>query len=226
MATLALFIYQKPSWPTVMSLLKLTAPGASRYRWGLMPEARDALIDRARSIAATRWLTQHDDDVLVMSDDDFGFSASGLDSLADLANEHESIAAGVTPLKSGDYTAIVALNGSSAEPWRSPSSYPERVRWAGGLIAYHRSVFEALATTLPLLHKNDVIEPFYPFFMPMIYEHERDGLIYLSEDYACQERARAVGKSVYVQPACQVGHLARDLMITTANMDRVRGAYI
>jgi hypothetical protein len=223
MATLTIFIYQKPSMPTVVSILRVMA-GHSKRGWSLMPENRDALIDRARSIAATRWLTKSNDDVLVMSDDDFAFTLEGIDALADLAIEHQCIAAGVTPLKGGDYTTIVPLDGSDAEPWRDSRMPPMRVRWAGGLIAYPRCVFERLRGNLPCLHENDVIEEFYPYFMPMIHRHEGK-LIYLSEDYACQERARERGIETWVQPACQVGHLASNLLVTTKNMDQIKGLY-
>jgi hypothetical protein len=81
-------------------------------------------------------------------------------------------------------------------------------------------VFEKLSETLPLLHRTGPIEPFYPFFMPFI----EDG-IYLSEDYACHERARQAGFKIWVQPKCQVGHLARDLVVTSRNMDLVKQAF-
>jgi hypothetical protein len=226
MATLTFFVYQKPSLATMMSIIRLATSGQSKHQWELIPENRDALIDRARSIAATRWFYSSRQNVLVMSDDDFAWEPKGLDALVELCIEKKGIAAGVCPLKSGEYTTIVPLDFSEEEPWRDPTSAPRQVRWAGGLVAYHRDVIKKLAEELPMLHKNDVIEPFYPFFMPMIYNHPTDGDIYLSEDYACQERAAKAGFEVWVQPACQVGHLNNNLIVTVGNMDDVKKLYV
>ena len=212
-----MFIYRALSIPTLGSMMGMSG---SRIPWRVTVELGDALISRARSIAATKWLHRQDSDVLVMADDDFRFTTEGLEALVALTRQEQCIVSGVTPLKSGEYTAIVPFDGSDAEPWRDSTAPPAKVKYAGGLIAYHRSVFEKLAETLPLLHKDSTIEPFYPFFMPMIVGDE-----YLSEDYACHERARQLGIPVWVEPKCPVGHLASNMIVTTANMDRVRDAY-
>src|SRR5437868_3171926 len=78
------------------------------------------------------------------------------------------IAAGVTPLRSGTFTAIVPLSGEREVDWLNPTAPPMEIKWAGGFLAYHRSVFEKMAETMPLLHQNDTITAFWPFFMPMI----------------------------------------------------------
>lgn len=181
----------------------------------------DALICRARSIAATKWMMQESDsDVLIMTDDDFAFTRSGLDKLVATCREVRGIVGGVTPLRNGRYTAIVPLDDSLEERWSNEDASAERIKWIGGLVAYHRRVFEELAKVLPLCHQNDVIPPFYPFFMPMVYEHPKDGPIYLSEDYACDERAAQIGIETWVEPACQVGHLSA-FVTTPSSMQRV-----
>ncbi len=216
-ATLCVFIYRALSIPTLGSMMGMSG---SQIPWRITVELGDALISRARSIAATKWLHRNDSDVLVMSDDDFRFTPEGLEAIVALSRDKKCIVSGVTPLKSGEYTAIVPLDDSEAEPWRDANSPAIQIKYAGGLIAYHRSVFERMAETLPLLHQNSPIEPFYPFFMPMIVGDE-----YLSEDYACHERARLLGIPVWVEPRCPVGHLASNMIVTTANMDRVKNAY-
>jgi hypothetical protein len=216
--TVCTFVYRNLSMPTLGSLFGLRS---DRIPFLVMFQHGDALISRARSIAATNWLLHMKGDVLVMSDDDFRFTTAGVEALVDLCREKRGIVAGVTPLKSGEYTAIVALEGPSVtEIWRDPNCQPLRIKYAGGLIAYHRDVFIHLAKTLPLLHKDSSIEPFYPFFMPMIAGDE-----YLSEDYACHHRAAEIGLEVWVEPKCQVGHLASHLVVTTANMDRIKELY-
>lgn len=213
MNALVACIYRQPSLPTMRMLLEVaTAPRP----WYLFFETGDALISRARSTAASQWLlTRPDDDVLVMTDDDFYTTVDELEAVAALAREKRGIAAGVTPLRSGEYTAIVPLVPSADEPWRDRHTEAREIRWAGGLLAYHRSVFETLARTLPLLHQGDSIPCFWPFFAPAI----QSGL-YLSEDYACHERARQAGFTVWVQPACQVQHQA-EILVSSRNLEHV-----
>jgi hypothetical protein len=217
--TVCTFVYRNLSMPTLGSLFGLRS---DRIPFLVMFQHGDALISRARSIAATNWLLHMKGDVLVMSDDDFRFTTAGVEALVDLCREKRGIVAGVTPLKSGEYTAIVPLNNLDLvlEPWRDSSYPPIQIKYAGGLIAYHRDVFEAMNKDLPLLHQNSSIEPFYPFFMPMIVGDE-----YLSEDYACHQRAQNRGFEIWVEPKCQVGHLASHLVVTTANMDRIKELY-
>jgi len=215
-ATLCVFVYRNLSIPTLGSVFRLqqsTIPLRITFEFG------DALISRARSIAATKFLAGTDD-VLVMSDDDFRFTPADISALVATCREKQCIVAGVTPLKSGEYTAIVPFENLDQEPWRSRNNQPMQVKYAGGLIAYHREAFEKMSKSLPLLHQNSSIEPFYPFFMPTIKGDE-----YLSEDYACHERAAAMGVEVWVEPKCQVGHLTADLVVTVDNMDRLKELY-
>lgn len=223
MRALVACIYRQLSLPTYKATVDLLMTKGDR--WRLLVETGDALVSRARSTAASQWLKNYpDDDVLVMTDDDFYFTPEALDAVANLAIEKKGIAAGVTPLRSGEYTAIVPLIPSMEEPWLDPVTAPIEIKYAGGLIAYHRSVFEAMTHKLPLLHKNDNrIASFWPFFMPTIIETDGDS-IYLSEDYACHQRARSIGFTIWVQPACQVQHLA-EVLVTPQNMSRVREIY-
>lgn len=221
MNALCLLAYRSCSLPTLKALLDLHNSPV-RDQWRINVETGDALLSRARSIAASQWLVGcPDDDVLVMTDDDFYFTPEGLMVLADHAREKRAIVAGVTPLRSGEYTAIVPLDGSAEEPWREATAPPQRIRWAGGLVAYHRSVFETLRTTLPVCDEhNPRVSPFWPFFHPAAHA-TTTGLIYLSEDYACHERARQAGIDVWVHPACQVAHEAT-LLVTSATMPAIR----
>lgn len=220
MPTLGLFIYRSLSISTFKSVLELLGSPIGQ-NWQVEVETGDALISRARSSLASKWLRESQDDVLVMCDDDFYFTPEGLEALVQLCREKQAIVAGVTPLRSGEYTAIVPLDPNSAEtPWDSREAAPQRVLRAGGLLAYPRAVFEALTHTLPLLHRHDRIPAFWPFFAPAFIE-ERGIDVYLSEEYACQERARQAGFEVWVQPACQVGHSA-EILVSSGNMRQVR----
>ena len=217
---LILCAYRNLTLPCFGSIMNLMS---SRSDWSAYVEAGDALISRVRSIAASRWLVEHpDDEAFLMVDDDFLFTPEAAEAIIDLAIEKRGIAAGVTPLRSGHYTAIVPLSGER-ELWLAPDTEPFEIKWAGGALAYHRSVFEALVPTLPLLHKGDTISAFWPFFMPMIHTLADGRQIYLSEDYAVHERARQLGFKVWVQPAAQIGHLS-EVMTTPQNMPLVHEA--
>lgn len=204
---------------TLHSILSLMG---SRPGWDLLIETGDALISRSRSIAVSRWLREMPTtDAFLMTDDDFQFTPEAAEAVVALAREKRGIAAGVTPLRSGEFTAIVPLHMTEDEPWTDPEAAPREIRWAGGFLGYHRDVFEKLATILPLLHENEpTIPAFYPFFLPMMAEVE-NRLVYLSEDYACHARAKAQGFSIWVQPKAQVGHLAQT-MVTAENMATIR----
>lgn len=206
-----------PTFGSIMNLMSTTAD------WRVLVEAGDALISRVRSIAVSRWLREFPgDEAFLMVDDDFQFTPEAAEAIVNLAIEKRSIAAGVTPLRSGHYTAIVPLNGER-EMWLAPDVEPFEIKWAGGALAYHRDVFVRMAKTLPLLHKNDTISSFWPFFMPSIHTMADGREIYLSEDYACHERARELGFKVWVQPAAQIGHLS-EVMTTPQNMPLVHQA--
>ncbi len=217
---LILCAYRACSLPTFGSVMNLMS---SRRDWHMTVEAGDALISRVRSIAVSRWLCEYpDDEAFLMVDDDFQFTPDAAEAIIDLAIEKRGIAAGVTPLRTGHYTAIVPLTGER-EMWLAPDVEPFEIKWAGGALAYHRDVFVRMAETLPLLHQNDTISPFWPFFMPMIHRLDDGREIYLSEDYACHERARQLGFKIWAQPAAQIGHLA-EVMVTPQNMPIVREA--
>ena len=217
---LILCAYRGLTLPTFGSCMNLMA---SRPDWHMNVESGDALISRVRSIAASRWLREYpDDEAFLMIDDDFQLTPDDAEAIIDLAIAKRGIAAGVTPLRSGHYTAIVPLTGER-EMWLAPDVEPFEIKWAGGALAYHRSVFEKLTETLPLLHKGDTIPAFWPFFMPLIHTLADGRQIYLSEDYAMHERARQLGFKVWVQPAAQIGHLSA-VMTTPQNMPLVRQA--
>lgn len=224
--TLAICAHRDVSIATFGSVISLLAKSTG---WSLLIETGDALISRSRSIAVSRWLREcPQDDVLLMTDDDFLFTPEGAQACVDLAREKQGIVAGVTPLRGGEYTAIVPLgmtfndDRTPSQPWLSPDCEPLEIKWAGGFLAYHRRVFETLSKTLPLLHAKDTIPAFWPFFMPAVAEMNGRG-VYLSEDYACHERARKAGFAVWVQPKAQVGHVA-NITVSSQNMAYIRQA--
>jgi len=217
---LILCAHRNLTLPTFGSILNLMS---TQPDWRVIVEAGDALISRVRSIAVSRWLREYPgDEAFLMIDDDFQFTPEAAEAIINLAIDKRGIAAGVTPLRSGHYTAIVPLSGER-EMWLAPDVEPFEIKWAGGALAYHRDVFIRMAKTLPLLHKKDTIASFWPFFMPSIHTLADGREIYLSEDYACHERARELGFKVWVQPAAQIGHLS-EVMTTPQNMPIVHEA--
>src|SRR5262245_50857839 len=114
--SIVFFIYRQPSMATtkmMVDVLRSNLPG-----WTIRTDMCDALISRARSTAASQWLLQcPDEEVHVQCDDDFYVMPSMLEPLAELAMEKRGIVAGVTALRSGEYTSIVPLDNSMEEPW-------------------------------------------------------------------------------------------------------------
>src|SRR5262245_66350158 len=92
--TLIIMAHRSISIPTFISTLR------SGYNVEVRPG--DALIDRARSIAASEWLRNvKDSDVMIMTDDDFWFTKEGLDALVEVCRDVKGIVAGGKPSDKG-----------------------------------------------------------------------------------------------------------------------------
>jgi hypothetical protein len=172
------------------------------------PSTGDALIDRARGISATHFLQKTDYDILLSVDSDImGFTPEDTQKMCELAMTHD-IVAGVYVCRSPSQTHPASFYLPDVEVFHGFEHEPVEVKWcATGFLAVHRRVFEALAETLPLLAKSSD-HPFYPFYLPMIYEDDDVGeMIELSEDWAFCQRAKEAGFKCYIDPAVRLGHI-------------------
>jgi hypothetical protein len=199
-----------PAWRSyeganVLALMNmLTHP---EFTWH--PVLNDAAIDRARSRAATYFLEQTDDDVLLSIDSDIDARDEDALTICRQAMEYDVVSGMyVTRSRFEGIPASRLLLDERIEFARDHT--PREIRWAaGGFVAIHRRVFERLAQEpdMPVLHPSDPTFRMRPFYLPMVGENEQGEPMYISEDWAVCERARRVGFKVYVNPAIRLAHI-------------------
>ncbi len=189
-----------------MSVIRLmNTPESARLVVG--NQVGDAMVDRARSILATRFLDSNCD-VLLSVDSDIVFEPADAFQVADQAAEF-GIVCGIYLTRNPERRPVPATHFELNTPLllggTDPTPVP--VRWpAGGFVAVAREVFEAVKghAELPLCNPKNT--PFYPFYAPFWVEHEDAGMVYLSEDWAFAERARRAGFPSYANPAVRLQH--------------------
>lgn len=158
---------------------------------------------RARSISASRFLTETDANYLVFIDSDILFTPDNLRRLFEDLRSGYDLVGGLFAVRGGTqpssyaYDAVYHLDGKIHE-----FEYVST-----GFMGISRKLLEKMRdeTPLSLLHPNDL--KFWPFFEEVQYpEREAEG-IFLSEDYAFCEKARKVGIKSYIDSSIQLGHL-------------------
>jgi hypothetical protein len=171
---------------------------------GLIHRGGDELIDRARSIAATRFLLETDADVLFSVDADVVFQPSDAIALCRQALDY-SIVGGLYTTRY-EQLCIPAVRpfpnrpfiaGADPTPIQVPSA-------ATGFLAVHRRVLEAMVAQddLPLTTSDDH-PPFYPFYLPVVSETQG----WLGEDFSFCLRAQRAGFETYLNPSVVVKHV-------------------
>jgi hypothetical protein len=160
-----------------------------------------AAIDFARSLLATRALTDGFDELLWI-DDDIVFEP---EDVARLRGSGEALVAGVYPKKGRRELALHAAPGTSSFTF-GPDGGIVEVRYAGtGFMYTHRRLYDAMAAELPTCNAH-FGEPVVPYFLPFVVETEK-GPWYLGEDYAFCERTRRAGFRVLVDTRVRLFHV-------------------
>lgn len=172
--------------------------------------AEEALISRARSRAASRFL-QADaataGDVLLMVDHDIQWQPGDLAYLARRALERTAVVGGIYPKRAfRQGTAIrFATDGTADGTWTIGSDTLIPSEYVGsGFLAIPRSALEVLSETLPWIE-----EGYWPFFLPETVELEvggKRGWEYLSEDWSFCRRVRAAGYGVFAACSPRLTH--------------------
>lgn len=169
--------------------------------------AMEALIDRSRSIHATKAL-EEGYDILVFIDDDIRFRATDLYQLIREACERKTVV-GCLYMKRKAPLELVGCPLDGPQDLRiGEAGKVQEVRYVGtGMMAIHKNVFVKVAECLPKLRTGAIFENggelhIWPFFMPISY----DG-IYLSEDYAFCQRAREAGFKILADTRIILGHV-------------------
>lgn len=169
----------------------------------------DALISRARSIAASAFLRSHCQ-VMLFIDGDIWFQEQDALTLADKCFRGKDVIGALYMTRSLQTQPAIMLPDKAVD--LTPDSPPVPVPFIStGFLAIHRRVLESLARDLPLCHQGwrnrGVDTSFWPFFMPFCIPWEGDGHLYLSEDWAFCQRAKDAGFQVWLDPSIRLAHV-------------------
>jgi hypothetical protein len=170
----------------------------------------DALIDRSRSIVASRFLENKDYDILFFIDDDVVFDPVDVAKIANVMQAQNLDIVGGAYMKKqvkSPHLAIKTMKNSKI--FFGPEAFVQEVDMVStGFMAINRHVLEKMveAKSVPLCHPKNL--RFYPFFQP--FPKEIDGeWIYLSEDWAFCYRAKKLGFKIWVDGTTKLGHAGR-----------------
>lgn len=180
----------------------------------MLTQQGDALVSRARSILATRFLKQHDEQVLVTIDSDIVFRPEDVRKIAEAAHEHRGIVGGLYMCRAMQDNAPTSILPDGVEiSVGDPDAPLVPVRWlAAGFMAIDRSVFERLTQPaehmMPLCHQDSDLE-MYPFYAPLAWVGDRAEWMYLSEDFGFCLRATIAGIPILLDPSIRLGHVGQ-----------------
>ncbi len=198
---LCLMTYGGVAPPMLDSLLK-DLP-ADELAWTATVESGDAAIDRARSIAATKFLDT-DCNVMVMLDHDVSWRPGDLGHLAQQALETQGIVGALVSKRAlgQGIGGRLPVDCDLADSDRTLIELGEDYYVGGAVMAIHRPVFESLLPDFPMVSAG-----FRPFFLPMVKQRIADQeLDYLSEDWAICARAREKGHPVHATTLPRIVH--------------------
>jgi len=204
-AVLAVCIYRYLEPSTMVCIENVVATG----RYALLRYYNDALICRARSMAASEFLRSCKQDVMAFVDADMVFTVEDLDCIVALAREKQCVAGGGYPIRRAQegWPAVRLLDGDKQELAFGPGQGPRLVRYVGtGFIAIHRKVLERLAKDQPFC-SGAVTSGFWPMFQPFPLQHPNGEWEYLGEDWSFGERVFQAGLECWMDMSLDIGHM-------------------
>ena len=182
------------------SIMSLAKEGKHNINWS--PVEGEALIDRARSRAATFFLLNSNDDILFFLDEDVIFKPADMTKVIDAVVNGADVCGGAYIQKGVLGKTWVQFDGQEIT-FKKDANPTEVEACATGFMAIHRRVLESLAKDLPLCHPGTI--NFYPFFQP--FPTVKNGKwVYLGEDWAFCSRARTEGFKIFIEPSVFLGH--------------------
>lgn len=214
-------VYRSLSLRTASSIQKVLAsvPAGEKVIWE--PYWGDALIARARSVQATRFLEDYlDCDVMVMVDDDIVFTPDAFWRIVQGARDTKGIYAGAY-VTHGDKPHLTCREWPGQPAVKiHDGGLPDPV-WveytATGFMAVHRDVISQLAIgeyedadckkTLHRCVRGSGDKPMIPFFDCMTTEEAPGIFHWLSEDWAFCERANQQGFKCYIDQSIKLEHM-------------------
>lgn len=171
----------------------------------------DALIDRSRSIVASRFIQAGTYDILFFIDDDILFDPHDVVKMCTAMGQSDiPILAGAYVKKQPENTHF-AIKTFKDIPYVFGKDAPiqEVEMVSTGFMAIKKEVIQQMVDKeiVPLCHPDDY--KFYPFFQPYPKQLEDGKSIYLSEDWAFCDRAKQLGFKLYVDGSVKLGHAGR-----------------
>ena len=181
----------------------------------------DALVDRARNIAASCFL-RSDCDVLLTIDSDIWFRPLDAIRLCQQAMALDMVGA-LYVTRGLQRQPAMLLPEEEAIEFKGDSGPVAVPFLSTGFMAVHRRVFEHLSKMLPLCHQGwedrGADTSFWPFYMPFTQPWPGDVNMYLSEDWAFCQRAKNEGWKCYLDPSIRLGHYG-EAMFTLEDLAR------
>ena len=182
------------------SIMDLAAETKHKFIWS--PVRGDALIDRARSRAASYFLQETNAEILLFIDDDIVFHPKQAIKLIDNIMDGADVC-GAPYIQKGTLGKTWVQFDGQEITFKKDAPVVEVEAVSTGFMAIHRKVFEKLSKVKNLLHPKTL--KFYHFFEP--HESEKDGVpIHLGEDWGFCDLARQNGFKIFLDPSLMIGH--------------------
>lgn len=186
--------------------------GQRKHEITWFPMKGDALIDRARSRVASYFMQERDEDILFFVDDDESYKTEDVLKTIENVRDGMDICGALVPLKKEQQLKQGQLDKNilffkDQEVTFHKDAKPVEIHMLGtGFIAIHRRVFQKMIDEkiMPFCHPTDL--KFWPWFQPYPKELEEGKHIYLSEDWAFCDRARALGFKIWLDPSIFIEH--------------------
>lgn len=197
------------TWTAISS-----SPQAEKIIWA--PIWNDALLGRSRSLMMTEAL-KTDADVMVILDGDIVFEPRDFWKIVEGARETRSIYGGAYVSRSTKPFVTSRLLPNSQVAWGDgPIRRPLEIQYLStGFWAMHRSVLERMTGSdfedAYGTHRLEEVvlgadRPFIPYFSPFVCREDDGRLHYLSEDWACCNRARQLGFTIWMDQSIILQH--------------------
>lgn len=187
-----------------------TAFCIEKLRWKLerhfiwIPLAGDALVSRARSVAASLFLRSGEAPYLIFLDGDIKFEPQDIERLYQHLNNGYDLIGGLYIVRDGSQPAHFGLDDIDGK-------IHEVEYLSTGFTGISARLLQKMVDELelPELNQND-FSRCWPFFEAGRYT-ERENPIYISEDWDFCEKARKVGVKAYCDTGIQLGHIGKKM---------------
>ncbi len=206
MARTDVFVVVTPAWRGIEANTAMCIERAHHKQLPFIwfPQVGDALIGRARSIAATRFMEKFDSEYLIMLDSDIVFEPEQLDRLyQDMKNGHQLVG-GIYTVRGGQFLAHHGVDGHLLVD----GTIREVQYLSTGFMGITKTLLQKIVDELhlPLCHPDTPTFRCYPFFENTAVEYNGKW-IYESEDWDFCRKVRKVGGIPECDTSIMLGHI-------------------